>query len=221
LYALEEDEEGGTDLLIRMLKKKGKSQGGGGSGYDLDPAEYYSEDSWLVWLRVSYCILIMNVSVKVINVAQFNDSIAFLVKILEEVFSVIKPFLVLWLCMMFMFSLIINILDVVFFNSDASTIYGDYEGFFGIIGAILLFTLRISVGDFTTDTIKFLPLPQRITMWVIFLIILVVNVLIFMNFVIALINDTFGDCSENAAEESFQKKCAILCELNSVFGSIA
>ena len=63
-------------------------------------------------------------------------------------------------------------------------------------------------------------MPQRIACWIYFMILLGVNVLIFMNFVIALINETFGEVSEVAEEESFMKKCAILGELNSVFGGM-
>ena len=147
LYGLPviDEKDDNDDLLLRMLKKKKKKRG---SGLDLDPAEYYNYDSWLEWLRVSYCILIMNVSVKVLNVAQFNDSIAFLVKILEEVVSVILPFLVLWLSIMWMFFNINIALDVVYYNADSPFITGDYEGFFGMFGATVLFTIRMSVGDF-------------------------------------------------------------------------
>ena len=51
--------------------------------------------------------------------------------------------------------------------------------------------------------------------------IIAINVLVFMNFVIALINECYGEVSEHRFEEAFQKKCAILGELNSVFGSLA
>lgn len=91
--------------------------------------------------------------------AQFNDSIAFLVKILETVISVILPFVVLWLSIIVMFCFVVNALDVVFFNSDSPTISGDYEHFFGMFGPIVLFTIRQSVGDFQTDTLKYLPMP--------------------------------------------------------------
>ena len=103
---------------LRMLKKKRR---GGGGGNTFDPADYYDYEPWLQWLRVSYCLLIVTVSVKVLNVAQFNDSIAFLVKILEKVISVILPFVVLWICIIVMFSFCVNALDLVFYNSDSPT----------------------------------------------------------------------------------------------------
>jgi hypothetical protein len=39
-----------------------------------------------------------------------------------------------------------------------------------------------------------------------------------MNFTIALINDCYQESVPNRTEEAYQKKCGILCELNSVFG---
>jgi hypothetical protein len=198
-YDSEIDEDDGESML-RMLKKKRR---GGGGGSEFDPADYYTYDPWLQWLRVSYCMLIVTVCVKVLNVAQFNDSIAFLVKILEKVISVILPFVVLWICIIIMFSFCINALDLVFFNSDSPTQGGDYEGFFNMFGPILLYTIRNSVGDFQPDTLKFLPMPQRITMWIYFMMIIVINVLVFMNFVIALINDCYNEVAESRVEEAF------------------
>ena len=64
-------------------------------------------------------------------------------------------------------------------------------------------------------------MPQRITMWIYFLLIIVINVLVFMNFVIALINDCYNEVAESRVEEAFQKKCGILCELDSVFVGLA
>lgn len=141
-YELEDAE--GEISALRFLKKKRKTGALGG----FDPEQYYNYDPWMMWLRVSYCFLIMTISIKVLNVAQFNDSIAFLVKILEKVINVILPFVVLWMSIVIMFSFCINALDLVFYNSDSPTQGGDYEGFFGMFGPILLFTIRNSVGDF-------------------------------------------------------------------------
>lgn len=58
-------------------------------------------------------------------------------------------------------------------------------------------------------------------MWIYFLMIILINVLVFMNFVIALINDCYGEVNDSREEEALQKKCAILCELDSVFGGLA
>ena len=74
-----------------MLKKKKR-----GSGDLKDFYEYYSYDSWQQWIRVSYCLLCVHSSLKLLNVAQFNENIAFLVKILSKVAHNLLPFFLLW-----------------------------------------------------------------------------------------------------------------------------
>jgi hypothetical protein len=36
---------------------------------DFDPREFYTYESWLQWIRVSYCLLCLHISMKVLNVA--------------------------------------------------------------------------------------------------------------------------------------------------------
>ena len=68
-FIINKDEYDNPDVTpdaLRFLKKK--RRGGGGAG-SFDPADYYDYDPWLQWLRVSYCFLIVTVSIKVLNVA--------------------------------------------------------------------------------------------------------------------------------------------------------
>ena len=58
-------------------------------------------------------------------------------------------------------------------------------------------------------------------MWIFWLMIVMVNVMVFMNFTIAVINDCYGEIIETREEEAYQKKCGILCELEGVFGKFA
>lgn len=110
--------------MLRFLKKKKK--GGGEEGEaedsgvaDFDPYDYYTSEPWQQWLRVCYCFMCLHVSLKVLNVAQFNENIAFLVKILSKVFHDLLPFFLLWFAIQFMFAMTINALDVIFWNADS------------------------------------------------------------------------------------------------------
>lgn len=58
-------------------------------------------------------------------------------------------------------------------------------------------------------------------MWIFWLMIVMVNVMVFMNFTIAVINDCYGEIIDTKEEEAYAKKCGILCELEGVFGNIA
>lgn len=83
IYGLEEDNNSESDM--RMLKPKKTTSGDGGGGTFV-PAEYYSYPLWESYIRVTYSVLIINTHLKVLNVAQFSESVAFIVKMLETVF---------------------------------------------------------------------------------------------------------------------------------------
>ena len=104
-----------------------------------------------------YGILSINVFLKILNVAQFSENVAFLVKMLGFIFEKFQPFILFWFGIIWMFSLCVNALDVVFYNADSMTQGGEYNGYGGMFGPCFLFTLRNSIGDFQPDTIKFLP----------------------------------------------------------------
>jgi hypothetical protein len=211
LYGLIEE-----DGPLRMLKKKSAR---GDATFDVKV--YYSYPEFETYLRMVYAILTINSYLKVLNVAQFSENVAFLVKMLGYIFNKFKPFILFWFGIMIMFSFCINAIDLVFYNSDSTGQGGEYEGFLGMFGPCLIYTVRNSVGDFQPDTIKFLPTPQRITMWIYWLMIVIISVIIFMNFTIALINDSYQESIPTRIEEGYQKKCGILCELNGVFGGFA
>ena len=149
------EEENSKDAL-RMLKPKKTTSGDGGGG-EFNPVEYYDYPVWESYIRVTYAVLIINTHLKVLNVAQFSEGVAFIVKMLSTIFDVFMPFLLLNFSIMVCFSFCNNALDVVFYNSDSPTQGGEYDGFFGMAGPILLWTIRNGVGDFQPDTFKFMP----------------------------------------------------------------
>lgn len=116
----EEADAGTDDSLLRILKKKKRAgEGEVGGADEFDPSDYYDSEIWQQWMRVSYCLLCLHISIKVLSVAQFNENIAFLVKILSKVFEDLLPFFLLWFAIQFMFGLTINALDLIFWNADS------------------------------------------------------------------------------------------------------
>jgi hypothetical protein len=109
-------EEEGDDLLRRILKKKKRR---GPSSFDVKV--YYSYPEFETWLRMVYAILTINSFLKVLNVSQFSENVAFLIKMLGYIFNKFKPFIFFWFGIMVMFSLCINAIDLVFYNSDSIT----------------------------------------------------------------------------------------------------
>lgn len=155
LYVEEEEKEviaddlNATDISAALLRRmlKPKKQGGLGDLGGFDPYGYYEYPIWESYLRVVYSILVVNTFLKMLNVAQFSEQVAFIVKMLETIFEVFSPFLMFNFSIMIMFSFCANALDVIYYNTDSPYQGGDYEGFFGMAGPILLWTVRNGVGD--------------------------------------------------------------------------
>lgn len=90
------------DNVTRMLKKKAAR---GDNTFDVK--EYYSNPTYETYLRMIYAILTINSFLKILNVAQFSENVAFLVKMLGFIFVKFSPFIFFWFGIIIMFSLCI------------------------------------------------------------------------------------------------------------------
>lgn len=98
-------------------------------------------------MRVTYSILLIVVHVKILNVFSFYSQVAFLVKMIEKIVVTIIPFGLFLAYFMMIWVLGFSALDLIFWNTNATTQAGDYAGFFGLFGAELIVHLRNSLGD--------------------------------------------------------------------------
>lgn len=140
---------------------------------------------------------------------------------IEKIVVTIVPFGLFLGYFMMIWVLGFSALDLIYWNTGATTESGDYVGFFGMFGAHLIVNLRNSLGDQVTDTMKFLPDPQKYTGWFLFIVSIAIDQIVLMNLVIALISENYGEVVNMRVEEAYMKKCNVLVELNSVFGRLA
>ena len=80
-----------------------------------------------------------------------------------------------------------------------------------------MFILRTSFGDFSVDPFKGLPKLIRVFMWIVWLIVIFCNCIIFLNFIIAVISDTYEQIMDTRTEEIYQKKAQLLVDMQSVY----
>jgi hypothetical protein len=115
-YGIDALEEEGSAIEVagRMLKKKAAR---GNNTFDVN--DYYDVPWYENLLRMAYAILAINSFLKVLNVAQFSENVAFLVKMLGYIFVKFSPFIFFWFGIIVMFSLCIQALDLVFYNADS------------------------------------------------------------------------------------------------------
>ena len=108
-------------------------------------------------MRVTYSLLIVCVHFKILNVLSFYPSVAFLVKIMENLVKELQTFLLFFMFLISMYAMSFLALDLVYNNGDVPDPRGDYIG--GIWGATFMNTFRVAVGDFDISTYKNLPSP--------------------------------------------------------------
>ena len=101
---------------------------------------------------------------------------------------------------------------MIWFNGDAMWETGDYIGFGGLPVAFFIVTLRNGMGDNILNTNSFLPGPQVVASWFIWLMIIMLVFLILMNLIIQLIEGNYVAVKDGRTEEAYQKKCTVLCE---------
>jgi len=111
--------------------------------------------------------------------------ISFLVKMLISVFQKLFIFAIYYMMVIGAFAVMMNVV--------APKIGNAYDQ----IGkaAIFLFAVRQSLGDPNTeDLIETTESDLRILVWILWFIILVIGNIVFMNFIIAVVNEAYADC---------------------------
>ena len=127
------------------------------------------------------------------------DSFSPIVTMLTNVISDLLVFLRMYSLLIVLFSLLLGILGVGnnqiegkfknYFGEDAEEIYGEMPGeeylSVGFFIANILATLRMSMGDFDFEAAVLLDDAEGKMFWVAWLLIVVVTMIIFLNFIIA------------------------------------
>ena len=81
-----------------------------------------------------------------------------------------------------------------------------------------MFVLRTALGDFQVGTFKIMQTSTLYMTWIFWIILVIINTVIFLNFCIAVISDVYEQVMQTRQEEVFQKKAEILVDLDEVFG---
>jgi len=148
-------------------------------------------------------ILVILTFLKINFFLRIYDGFSFLVSMLSGVFKDIKYFIIFF----FVFILEFGIIFIILFSAKK---IDEYDGI-GIMGYFLMI-FRIASGDFATDDYKdqgsFL-VPLTWSLWIIAVFIL--NI-VFMNFIIAVISESYEKVMQKLVAESFKVKANMIVE---------
>lgn len=171
------------------------------------------EDPGYEMTRIFYAILVLVSFIKLLSLFRIFDNMSFIIRMLFKVVVALLPFLGLFAGFLTAFTFVVVALKL---DRDELENDGDpYEGLSGF--GYALFILRTSLGDFSVDPFKSMSPTTSKVMWVLWIILIFCNTIIFLNFIIAVISDAYEQVIETRTEEIFQKKAQLLVDLENVF----
>jgi hypothetical protein len=89
------------------------------------------------------------------------------------------------------FGFVVHSIGIRFDETLVKDFYGDYTGMHEWGMPYLFYTLRQSLGDFKVDTFLFLPRPIMYMTWFVWFFLIIINSMIFLNFLISVITEVY------------------------------
>ena len=138
---------------------------------------------------------------KLSQLIRIFENLSFLVKMLTTVFQRLVFFFIYFLMVIGAFTVMIDIV--------AQDVGGAYKGISK--AALFVMALRQSIGDGDTSTlIDNTEKTFKILVWILWFMILVVGNVVFMNFIIAVVNEGYAECAEK------KEQCIQLAKLEMI-----
>jgi hypothetical protein len=140
---------------------------------------------------------------KLSHLIRIFTELSFLVKMLTTVFRKLGIFFVYFLMVIAAFTVMIDIV--------AQDVGGAYDGISK--ASLFVMALRQSIGDGDTSTlIDKTEKTYKILVWILWFMILVVGNVVFMNFIIAVVNEAYADCAEKRVQHIQMAKLDMISE---------
>lgn len=152
----------------------------------------YEERQKAETTSIFYAALVIVGFFKLLSLARINNEFSFIVKMIVRVGEELIPFLVLFLLFIIVFAMAMFILGVDFAVNRETGEAKEANSYAGIGPlAHVFFIMRTSLGDFDLDQFKDLPTVSRAASWLFWVVIVISNTVIFLNFLIAVISDVY------------------------------
>lgn len=134
------------------------------------------------------------------------EGFSFLVSMLKGVFLDLKFFLSFFGFVVITFSLILSILI-----PEASDSYPGTWAF-----SFLVIAFRTSLGDFEIDDYRGEQKEMKGLIWLIWLMLMIVGNVIFINFIVAVVSESYEKCMQTQKAKQYRLKCEMIVERESI-----
>ena len=156
-------------------------------------------------LTVLECAIVIVSFLKLTFYLRIFDGLGFLVQMIVSVLKDLTNFL-LFFCLFVVFC-------GIFMTIIMKNISGDYPETHGLGTFILAF--RMSIGDFSTDSFSMND-NQRLLTWGIWIALMLFGNVIFMNFIIAVVSESYENCMSKMFAQSYKVKLDMIVEKESI-----
>lgn len=130
-------------------------------------------------MKTIKCLIILMIFIKLNYFLRIFETFSFLVSMLKDVFTNLSAFMVFFMMVVSIFSCLIQVL--------LPETKVNYEGTGPF--SYLMMAFRTSIGDFTFDNYKATVMKEA--SWIVWLAIMIIGNVVFMNFIIAVVNESY------------------------------
>lgn len=131
-------------------------------------------------------------------------SFSYIVTMITNVVYDLRVFLTFYGILMLSFSMVFNIIGRN--ESDEYKVVGSVMG-------NLLYTIRLSLGDFDFDVLNNLSAKQHIMFWVIWILMVLFSSLIFLNFIIAEVGSSYQNIKDKVDSLVYKERANLVAEV--------
>lgn len=151
-------------------------------------------------MKMVKIILIITFFFKLMFYLRIFETFSFLVSMLQDVFSKLSTFMGFFMMVVVIFSCLIQVL------LPESKVNYDGWGYFSYI----VMAFRTSIGDYTFDNYK--ATMMKAETWIVWLALMIIGNVVFMNFIIAVVNDSYSQSMAKKVAKSYRLKVDLILE---------
>ena len=152
------------------------------------------------YMKMVKIILIITFFFKLMFYLRIFETFSFLVSMLQDVFSKLSTFMGFFMMVVVIFSSLIQVL------LPESKVNYDGWGYFSYI----VMAFRTSIGDYTFDNYK--ATMMKAETWIVWLALMIIGNVVFMNFIIAVVNDSYSQSMAKKVAKSYRLKVDLILE---------
>jgi hypothetical protein len=186
-----------------------------------------STDSQAIYNKVLMTIIFLQQIIKSFFYLRIFKSLSYIVTMIYTVIADLQVFLLFFTILIILFAQIFAVLGVGNPKQDGAlkdfveaVAAGEEEGDIpmqeydniGLFLGYLFYTLRIAMGDFDFDASTYLTNEENVIYWVIWLLVVVLTCIIFLNFIIAEASASYAKVKDNLTAMINKEKSSLIGE---------